>query len=229
MSGHFEPLSQKPKYRILMVEAHAVVRQGITELVNQQPDLVVCGAVSNAYAALDLAAKLKPDLVLSGMTLQNSNGLELVKILAAQHSGIPILILSMHQESLYAEWALQSGAMGYIMKDEPFEKLLIAIYRVLSGKIYVSENMTARLIQQQIRGAGSVRTSPEDSLSGRELQVFQLIGQWRKTGEIAKELHLSVKTVEYYREKIKEKLGINQAAELTRFATEFSGVKGSAQ
>lgn len=212
-----------------MVEAHAVVRQGITELVNQQPDLVTCGGVSNAYAALDLVAKLKPDLVLSGMTLQNSNGLELVKILAAQHSGIPILILSMHQESLYAEWALQAGAMGYIMKDESLEKLLLAIYRVLSGKIYLSENMTARLIQQQIRRPNSARTSPEESLSGRELQVFQMIGQWRKTGEIAKELHLSVKTVEYYREKIKEKLGLNQATELTRYATEFAGVKSSSQ
>ena len=208
------------KVRILLVEAHMVVRQGITLLLNQEPDLVVCGGVSTTPTALEAIPKLLPDLVITDITLKNGNGLEMIKILAAQFSQIPVLVLTTHDEGLYAEIALRSGAMGYIMKDEPIEKLLLAIRRVLSGKIYVSESVSLQMIRQQVRRPGKLRNCPEELLSDRELQVFQLIGQWRGTSQIAHELNLSVKTIQYYREKIKEKLNLQQASELTRFATE---------
>ncbi len=208
------------KARILLVESHVVVRQGLTTLINQEPDLLVCGGVTATPAALESITKLMPDLVITDITLKNGNGLEMIKIIAAQYAHLPVLVLTMHDEGLYAEIALRSGAMGYIMKDEPIEKVLVAVRRVLSGKIYLSEVVSLQMIRQQIRGPGKQRNSPEELLSDRELQVFQLIGQWRGTSQIARELHLSVKTVQYYREKIKEKLHLQQASDLTRFATE---------
>jgi DNA-binding NarL/FixJ family response regulator len=210
----------KLKARLLLVESHVVVRQGITALINQEPDLLVCGGVSATPTALDSIPNLKPDLVLSDITLKNGNGLEMIKIITAQYNKLPVLVVTMHDERLYAEIALRSGAMGYIMKEEPIEKLLLAIRRVLSGKIYLSENASHQIIRQQIRGTGKSRSSPEELLSDRELQVFQMIGQWCRTSQIARELHLSVKTVQYYREKIKEKLHLPEASDLTRFATE---------
>ena len=220
-----EKNQQQRKSGILLVEAHVVVRQGITMLLNREPDLFVCGAVSVTPDALDAIPKVKPDLVLTDITLKNGNGLEMIKIIAAQHVAIPVVVLTTHDEGLYAEIALRSGASGYVMKEEPIETVLIAIRRALNGKIYLSERVNLQLIRQQIRGPGKPRNSPEELLSDRELQVFQLIGQWCRTGQIARELHLSVKTVQYYREKIKEKLHLQQASELTRFATECAGAK----
>src|ERR1051326_1879392 len=167
----------KLKARLLLVESHVVVRQGITALINQEPDLLVCGGVSATPTALDSIPNLKPDLVLSDITLKNGNGLEMIKIITAQYNKLPVLVVTMHDERLYAEIALRSGAMGYIMKEEPIEKLLLAIRRVLSGKIYLSENASHQIIRQQIRGTGKSRSSPEELLSDRELQVFQMIGQ----------------------------------------------------
>jgi len=219
--NHYDDNQKKGgKARILLVESHVVVRQGLTLLVNQEPDLAICGGVSATPAALEAVAKLKPDLVVTDITLKTGNGLEMIKIIAAQYAQIPVLVLTQHDEGLYAEIALRSGAMGYIMKDEPIEKVLIAIRRVLSGKIYVSETVSLQMIRQQVRGPAKSTDSPEGLLSDRELQVFQLIGQWRGTGQIARELHLSVKTVEYYREKIKEKLHLQKATDLRRVATE---------
>ncbi len=220
MAHQDQTQSLKVKSRILLVESHAIMRQGLTMLINQEPDLLVCGGVTATPAALDAVAKLMPDLVITDITLKNGNGLEMIKILAAQYADRRVLVLTTHDEGLYAEIALRSGAMGYIMKDEPIERVLVAVRRVLNGKIYLSETVSLQMIRQQIRGPGKLRTSPEELLSDRELQVFQLIGQWRGTSQIARELHLSVKTVQYYREKIKEKLHLQQASDLTRFATE---------
>src|SRR6478736_6005314 len=193
--------------RILLVDDHAVVRFGIAQLVNRQPDLVVCGEQEDARKALDAIIQLKPDLVVADLSLRDSSGLELIRNIKAQFPSLPILVVSVHDETVYAEVAFRAGALGYLMKQEALEKIVTAIRRVLGGNIYVSEALASKMLQQQIRGKSDVQESPVKSLSDRELEVFQLIGQWKKTSEIAQELHLSVKTIEYYREQIKHKLG----------------------
>src|SRR5512137_1909519 len=205
--------------RVLLVDDHAVVRYGIAQLVNQQSDLVVCGEEENANNALSAIGKLKPDLVLADISLKDSSGLELMRNIKAQYPGLPVLVVSAHDESVYAEIAFRAGALGYMMKEEALEKVVAAIRRVLSGNIYVSDALAARMLQRQVRGRTDIQQSPVKGLSDREMEVFQLIGQWKKTKEIAHELHLSVKTIEYYREQIKQKLSVNSAVELTQYAT----------
>jgi DNA-binding NarL/FixJ family response regulator len=205
--------------RILLVDDHAVVRFGIAQLINRQTDLVVCGEEEDASKALTAIDRLKPDLVIADLSLKDSSGLELMRNIKAQHPGLPMLVVSVHDESMYAEIAFRAGALGYLMKQEALEKIPAAIRRVLSGNIYVSDALGARMLQQQVRGQTDVNESPVKALSDRELEVFQLIGRWRKTKEIALELHLSVKTIEYYREQIKRKLNLKDAAELTQYAT----------
>src|SRR3974377_1093653 len=208
--------------RILLVDDHAVVRYGIAQLINRQTDLVVCGEEESASKALTAIAKLKPDLVIADISLKDSSGLELMRNIKAQYSGLPVLVVSAHDETVYAEIAFRAGALGYLMKQEALEKVIAAIRRVLSGNIYVSEALAARMLQQQIKGKTDVHQSPVKDLSDRELEVFQLIGQWKKTSEIAKELHLSIKTIEYYREQIKRKLNLKNSAELTQHATAWA-------
>ena len=205
--------------RILLVDDHAVVRYGIAQLINRQADLVVCGEEENASNALSAIGKLKPDLVIADISLKDSSGLELMRNIKAQYSGLPVLVVSAHDESIYAEIAFRAGALGYLMKQEALDKIISAIRRVLSGNIYVSEALAAKMLQQQIRGKTDIQESPVKGLSDRELEVFQLIGQWKKTSEIAQELHLSVKPSEYYREQIKRKLNLKNSAELTQHAT----------
>jgi DNA-binding NarL/FixJ family response regulator len=205
--------------RVLLVDDHAVVRYGIAQLINQQSDLVVCGQEEDAANALGAIGKLKPDLVIADISLKDSSGLELMRNIKAQHAGLPVLVVSAHDESVYAEIAFRAGALGYLMKGDALEKILPAIRRVLSGNIYVSDALAARMLQQQVRGGKECRQSPVEGLSDRELEVFQLIGQWKKTKEIAQALHLSIKTIEYYREQIKQKLNLTIAAELTQPAT----------
>ena len=205
--------------RILLVDDHAVVRYGIAQLINRQADMAVCGEEENASNALSAIDKLKPDLVIADISLKDSSGLELMRNIKAQYSGLPVLVVSAHDESIYAEIAFRAGALGYLMKQEALDKIIAAIRRVLSGNIYVSETLAAKMLQQQIRGKTDIQESPVKGLSDRELEVFQLIGQWKKTSEIAQELHLSIKTIEYYREQIKRKLNLKNSAELTQHAT----------
>jgi DNA-binding NarL/FixJ family response regulator len=207
--------------RVLLVDDHAVVRFGIAQLINQQSDLVVCGEEEAASNALGAIAKLKPDLVIADISLKDSSGLELMRNIKAQYSGLPVLVVSAHDEAVYAEIAFRAGALGYLMKAEALEKVVGAIRRVLSGNIYVSDALTGRMLQQQVRGQTDIQQSPVKGLSDRELEVFQLIGQWKKTKEIAHELHLSIKTIEYYREQIKQKLELKGAVELTQYATSW--------
>src|SRR5215475_13547819 len=209
--------------RILLVDDHAVVRFGIAQLINRQNDLVVCGEEEDASRAMSAIAKLKPDLVIADISLKDSSGLELMRNIKAQYPGLPVLVVSVHDESIYAEIAFRAGALGYLMKEEALEKILTAIRRVLDGAIYVSDRLAAKMLQQQIRGQTTINESPVKSLSDRELEVFQLIGQWKTTRDIADELHLSVKTIEYYREQIKRKLNLKNAAELTQRATSWVG------
>jgi len=207
--------------RILLVDDHAVVRFGIAQLINRQSDLVVCGEEESASNALSAIEKLKPDLVIADISLKDSSGLELMRNIKAQYSGLPVLVVSAHDESIYAEVAFRAGALGYLMKEEVLDKIPVAIRRVLSGNIYVSDALAAKMLQQQIRGQTDINESPVKSLSDREMEVFQLIGRWKKTKEIADELHLSIKTIEYYREQIKRKLNLKNASELTHYATSW--------
>ena len=212
-------VTKDTRKRILLVDDHAVVRFGIAQLINRQPDLIVCGEQEDASKALTAIEQLKPDLVIADISLKDSSGLELMRNIKALHPGLPMLVVSAHDESMYAEIAFRAGALGYLMKQEALERITTAIRRVLSGNIYVSDTLAARMLQQQVRGQTDVNESPVKGLSDRELEVFQLIGRWKKTKEIASELHLSVKTIEYYREQIKRKLNLKDAAELTQYAT----------
>ena len=205
--------------RVLLVDDHAVVRFGMAQLVNRESDLVVCGEEEDAANALGAIGRLKPDLVIADISLKDSSGLELMRNIKAQYSGLPVLVVSTHDESIYAEIAFRAGALGYLMKSDALDKIIPAIRRVLSGNIYVSDTLAAKMLQQQVRGRPDVQESPLKSLSDRELEVFHLIGQWKKTSDIARQLHLSIKTIEYYREQIKQKLDLKNAAELIQRAT----------
>jgi len=198
--------------RILLVDDHAVVRYGIAQLINREADLVVCGEEEDASRALTAISTFKPDLVIADISLKDSSGLELMRNIKAQYSHIPVLVVSVHDESIYAEIAFRAGALGYLMKQEAVDKILTAIRRVLAGSIFVSAAQAARMLQQQVRGQNNINESPVKRLSDRELEVFQLIGQWKKTKDIAGQLHLSIKTIEYYREQIKRKLNPKSAA-----------------
>ncbi len=210
------------KTRILLVDDHAVVRFGIAQLINRQPDLMVCGEEADGSRAMSAILTLKPDLVIADLSLKESSGLELMRNIKAQYPGMPILVVSAHDEAIYAEVAFRAGALGYLMKEVALDKIVAAIRRVLTGTVYVSDALAAKLLQQQIRGQTDLQESPIKSLSDRELEVFQLIGQWKTTREIAEELHLSIKTIEYYREQIKRKLNLKNAAELTQRATSWA-------
>jgi DNA-binding NarL/FixJ family response regulator len=213
---------EKDKHiRVLLVDDHAVVRFGIAQLINREPDLQVCGEEEDASKALTAIEKLKPDLVIADISLKDSSGLELMRNIKAQYPKMPVLVVSAHDESIYAEIAFRAGALGYLMKEEALEKVVTAIRRVLSGAIYVSDALAAKMLQRQVRGQTDINESPVKTLSDREMEVFQLIGQWKKTREIAEELHLSIKTIEYYREQIKRKLDLKSAGELTHYATSW--------
>ncbi|MFH0908978.1 MAG: response regulator transcription factor [bacterium] len=209
------------KTNVLIVDDHPIVRQGIKGLLQQEKDLVVCGEADSAGEALTCLSALRPDVVILDISLNGSDGLELTKAIRARDAMLPILIMSMHDEALYAERALRAGANGYIMKKEVASNLVQAVRRVLSGDIYVSENARQRILHN-VTGAAAVAESPLNRLSDRELEVFRLIGHGRGTQQIASELHLSVKTIETYRAHIKEKLDLKTATELVRYAVQFT-------
>jgi DNA-binding NarL/FixJ family response regulator len=209
------------KRRIMVVDDHPMMRQGLAQLIGAEPDLAICGEAENAERALDSIGALKPDLVLADISLPGKNGLELIKDFQAIHPGLPVLVISMHDETLYAERVLRAGGRGYIMKQEGGKKLMQAIRQVLDGKIYVSEKISAEILEMfSSRRAGS-EASPLERLTDREFEVFQFIGQGRGMRDVAEKLHLSIKTVEVHRANIKMKLRLNSAAELVRFATRW--------
>ena len=187
----------------------------------REGDLTVCGEEEEASKALGAITSLKPDLVIADISLKDSSGLELMRNIKAQDPKLPVLVVSAHDESIYAEIAFRAGALGYLMKDQALERVIPAIRRVLSGSIYVSDALAAKMLQRQVRGQTDISKSPVSGLSDREMEVFQLIGRWKKTRDIAEELHLSIKTIEYYREQIKKKLNLKSASELTQYATSW--------
>jgi DNA-binding NarL/FixJ family response regulator len=221
MARHAARSPGRQKHRLLLVEDHPVTREGLAQLLNQQSDLQVCGQAGTAPEALTAAELLKPDLVLVDISLGGRSGIELIKDLAGRYPTLPILVLSTHDELLYAERSLRAGAKGYVMKHERTEQVMAAIRLVLRGGVYLSEPMRDRLLHQAARGPGFFQGSEVDQLSDRELEVFQLIGQGCTTARIAANLHLSVSTVETHRAHIKEKLKLANATELVRRAIEW--------
>ena len=213
--------AQRSKYSVLIVDDHPVVRQGLAQLINQEKDLEVRGYAEDAYQAMQEIKDVRPDMVIVDISLKDTSGMDLIKDMKIQYPNLPILILSMHDDSLYAERALRAGAKGYIMKHEATERVITAIRRVLAGEIYVSDSMAAKMVSKLATGVAPHSTSPVESLSDRELEVFRLIGEGHKTRDVADKLHLSVKTIETYRAHIKEKLGFKDGNELFRFAVEW--------
>lgn len=212
---------RRAKHRVLLIDDHPILRQGLAQLINQEADLMVCGEAEEAPKAFDAIATLQPDVAVVDISLKGGNGLELIKNVKARFPNLPLLVLSMHDESLYAERALRAGGLGYIMKEEAIGNLLNAIRRVLNGEVYLSDKMKVRLLNQLVNGRVKPGTSAIDQLSDRELEVFRLIGEGRGTRQIAEELHLSVRTVEAYREYIKDKLNLKNATELVQHAFQW--------
>jgi len=211
----------KAKTKILIVDDHPMMRQGLAQLINNEPDLTVSGEAEDAQQALSAISQTKPDLVLADITLTGKSGLELIKDMQALHPGLAVLVISMHDESLYAERVLRAGGRGYIMKQEGGKKIMEAIRQVLGGRIYVSEKMSARILEIFSGRRAEAHRSPMERLTDREFEVFQLIGQGKGTRQIAQALHLSVKTVEVHRLHIKEKLKIEDAPSLVRYAVRW--------
>lgn len=219
--------SGKPKARIFLVDDHPLVRERLAQVIDREADLVVCGEAPDAPSALVAIATLAPDLAIVDISLKDSHGLELIKDLQAQRPALPILVLSMHDESLYAERVLRAGALGYITKQEATRQVLNAIRQVLSGRIYLSEQMAARMLRKTIVGRKTQVGHPVESLTDRELEVFQLIGRGYATRKIAEELHLGLKTVESYRARIKEKLALEDGTQLMQQAVQWVHRLGS--
>lgn len=208
--------------RVLLVEDHPIVRQGLTELIEQEPDLSVCGVAASVPEALQAIAAEQPDIALVDLSLQDTSGIELIKDIKARQPQLPVLVLSMHDETLYAERALRAGARGYIMKEEATERVMTAIRKVLSGEIYLSERMSARLVSKLVDGPPTTGGAPVERLSDRELQVFEMIGRGIGTRQIAEALHISVKTIETHRERIKTKMRLANNSELVQHAMQWT-------
>jgi DNA-binding NarL/FixJ family response regulator len=215
----------KTKKQVLIVDDHPMMRQGLAQLINHEPDLTACGEADTVAQALKLINTAKPDLVLADISLPDRNGLELIKDAQALHPGLPVLVVSMHDESLYAERVLRAGGRGYIMKQEGGKLLMQAIRHVLSGQIYVSAKMSAKILEIFSGHRADVAHSPVERLSDREFEVFQLIGQGKGTRQIAEHLHLSIKTVEVHRANIKHKLELEHGTDLVRYAIRWTEVQ----
>jgi DNA-binding NarL/FixJ family response regulator len=210
------------KKRVLIVDDHPMMREGLAQLLEHEPDLTVCGQADNSAQALTSVAAGRPDLALVDISLPDKSGLELIKDLQAMQPGLPILVVSMHDETIYAERVLRAGGRGYIMKQEGGKKLMQAIRQVLSGQIYVSEKMSAKILEIFSGHRPEASHSLVERLSDREFEVFQLIGQGKATREIAGRLHLSIKTVEVHRANMKKKLELATGADLVRYAIRWT-------
>src|SRR6202167_1359397 len=208
--------------RILVVDDHPIAPQVLTLLINREPDMLVCGEAEEAMGGLHVLASARPDVLIVDISLNGPDGLDLLKSIRTTHPTLPVLILSMHDESIYAERALRAGANGYIMKQEATEKVLVAVRRILAGEVYVSDRIADKMLKHYITGSGSLRNSSIADLSDRELEVFRLIGEGHGTRQIAEELYLSVKTVESYQAHIKEKLSLRSARELMQHAIQWN-------
>jgi DNA-binding NarL/FixJ family response regulator len=209
-----------PKRKVFIVDDHPIIREGLAQMINREPDLAVCGDAQEMHEALQAIDVQKPHILIVDISLNGPDGLDLLKNIRAKDPSLPVLILSMHDESIYAERALRAGANGYIMKQEATERVLIALRRILNREIYVSDRVANKMLGRFVGGGRSEITerSPLEALSDRELEVLHLIGEGHGTRQIAQELHLSIKTVESYQSHLKEKLSLKNSRELMQYA-----------
>ncbi|MDE3083949.1 MAG: response regulator transcription factor [Verrucomicrobiota bacterium] len=217
-----KPKNLRAKFRVLLVDDHPITREGFTMLINQEPNLTVCGEADNAPKALELINKLSPDLAVIDISLKTMSGIELMKNIKAIRPDLPVLVMSMYDESLYAERALRAGARGYIMKNEASEKIRTAIRCVLDGELYLSDRMKGKMLHRLVSSKKEDEVILSvDRLSDREMEVFQLIGNGYSTRQIAQKLNLSVKTIDSYREHLKLKLPLENGSDLVRYAIQW--------
>ncbi|HXI82511.1 MAG TPA: response regulator transcription factor [Verrucomicrobiae bacterium] len=220
-------MSKTPsKTQVLVVDDHPMVRDWLAQMIKREPDLAVCGEAGDAAGALEAIATLKPDMAIVDLTMKDSQGTELIREIGQRFKELPVLVLSMHDESLYAERAIRAGARGYITKQEAGQKIRDAIRCVLNGQIYLSEALASKMIRAIAAGPSNTTALPVDSLSERQLEILRLIGNGTSTKQIAEKLHLSVKTVEGYIARIKEKLDLATANELLQYAIKFNKAVG---
>ena len=211
------------KSRIFIVDDHAMFREGIRQLIDREPDLTVCGDAAGAEDASRGIAELKPDLVIIDLSLSGTTGLDLIKALKKEYDDLPVLVVSMHEESLYAQRALHAGASGYVMKQEPAKTVKAAIRKVLGGDIHLSEKMTTSMLGKVLRqGQTAESISPMEKLSDRELEVFRMLGEGKTSRQIAEELDLTIATINSFRNRIKEKLDYRNSAEMVLHAIQWA-------
>jgi DNA-binding NarL/FixJ family response regulator len=213
--------SQK-NIQILIVDDHPIVREGLESILSHEPDLEVCGQADDAFGALNAIAEMKPDMAIVDISLKRSDGIELTKTIKAQYPELSVLVLSVQDESVYAERVLLAGAKGYLMKDVAAEHIVKAIRTVLLGEFYVSDAITKRFMHLIAGNKTDVTKTAIDCLSDRELETFRLIGEGYSMSKIAERLHLSVKTIETYRSRIKEKLGLADASQLLQYSIQWA-------
>jgi DNA-binding NarL/FixJ family response regulator len=209
---------QPAKSRVFIVDDHAMFREGLCQLIAYDSELTVCGDAADAQTAMEGIRRLNPDVVIVDITLADSSGLELVKTIRSEQEDLPVLVVSMHDESLYAERALRAGAMGYVMKNEPAKTVTAAIHAVLRGEMHLSQKMSSSVLSKFMRGETEEPMSPLEILSDRELEVFRMLGQGKGTRQIAQDLELSIPTIQSFRNRIKEKLHLKSATELVLHA-----------
>lgn len=209
------------KSSILIVDDHPMLRHGLAQLLNGEADLEVLGEAGTADEALEALRKSRFDLIITDLSLSGVSGIELVRNIHARDANLPVLVISMYDETVYAERALRAGARGYIMKQEATEKVLSAVRRLLAGDVYLSDALQAKMLRRAVGRRGDAPVLPVEVLSDRELEVLRLMGRGRGTREISQELHRSIKTVEAHRASLKDKLGLKTAAELAHFAAKW--------
>jgi DNA-binding NarL/FixJ family response regulator len=214
------------KKRVFLVDDHPLVRLGVRQLIDGQPDLEICGQADDAREALEGVARSKPDVVVMDLTVKSADGLDVLKRITTRFPNLPVLILSVQAESIFAELVLRAGARGYVMKSESLADVLSAIRRVIRGGVYLSDAMSAGVTARHRRGSRAGAMSPLDRLSERERQVLLLLGHWHTTRQAAQKLGLSVKTVEHYRERLKAKLSLDSAAALVQYAVQWAQQSG---
>jgi DNA-binding NarL/FixJ family response regulator len=209
------------KTRILIVDDHPLFCEGLKRMIDRHPALTVCGQAPDAVSAMKAVAELKPDLALVDISLEKTNGIDLIKSLKAKYEELPILVVSMHDESLYAERALRAGAQGYIMKNQPIQIVRDAIFKVLAGDIFLSEKMSTSVLARLLLGKKDEPVSSVEQLSDRELEVFQMLGQGKSSRQIAQDLNRTIPTIHSFRNRIKEKLQFRNSTELTLHAMQW--------
>ncbi len=205
-------------HRVLIVDDHPIVRQGLRQLIDQEEDLKVCGEAADVREAHAALQQTQPNVVVLDLSLRGSNGIDLIKDIRSKYGQLPVLVFSMHDESIYAERLLSAGANGYIMKEATADQLLAALRQVLAGELYVSKHVKTRMMERSAAGGREQTGDRTERLSNRELEILGLLGRGKTTRQVAERLSLSVKTVDSHRQRIKKKLGLQTSAQLTQFA-----------